>query len=284
MWDEVVLEERLAGALLEPLRRRPGRGRSRPPRSRTRTSAACPPRRAAASASGAAREAAAPARPRSRGSPSRAGCAGSGPGGSRRGCGSRGRRRRAAPAGSRRSRTSWPEPAIGARASSSGRRVNTRSMSSSTVAVSSDSASWLGSSGEKAGSPASEASTVCICAVTSPRLATRARKASGFVSELLERQLPAAHAVREELLHDAQRGAERAAVVLVPAVERGDVREPARGEEAQQLELRVEPGLQLAEDLHHQLVAEHERRVRLLHADRPHLHVVGELRACRPRA
>ncbi len=48
-----------------------------------------------------------------------------------------------------------------------------------TVAVSNESASWLGSSGENAGSPASEASTLCIWAVTRPRLPSLSRNGSG---------------------------------------------------------------------------------------------------------
>ena len=108
---EVALEERSRARSSQPsgAARAAQDAASRP--RRRRTSAACPPRRAAASASAAARAAAAPARPRSRGSPSRGRRAWSGRGGSRRGCGSRARPRRRARAACSRSRTSWPRPA-----------------------------------------------------------------------------------------------------------------------------------------------------------------------------
>ena len=70
---------------------------------------------------------------------------------------------------------------IGAKRSSSGSRTKIRSMSSSTVAVNNDSDSWLGSSGENAGSLASDPSTLCISAVAIPRLPRRWRKAAGSV-------------------------------------------------------------------------------------------------------
>ena len=73
-----------------------------------------------------------------------------------------------------------------------------------------------------------------------------------------------------------------APVDLVPARQRGDVREAARGQEAQQLELRVHARLDLAERLHDQLVAEHDRRVRLLDADRAHVDGAAEAGAAPP--
>ena len=88
-------------------------------------------------------------------------------------------------------------------------------------------------------------------------------------ADLLERELPAVLAVAHELLQDPERRAQRTAGVGVPAAERRDVRETVLGEEAQHLELGVDPGLEAAEDLEDQLVVEDERRVRLLATDRP---------------
>jgi hypothetical protein len=76
--------------------------------------------------------------------------------------------------------------------------------------------------------------------------------------DLFERQLPPARAVAEEALHDGERGRERVALVLRPAVERRDVLKRVRGQEAHHLELGVEPGLELAEQLRHDPLAEHE--------------------------
>ena len=84
--------------------------------------------------------------------------------------------------------------------------------------------------------------------------------------ELIECELPAADRVRQELLRHAERRLERLALVVVPAMERRDVREAAPGEEAQHLELGVDAGLELAEHLEHDRVVEHDRRVRLLDA------------------
>ena len=90
----------------------------------------------------------------------------------------------------------------------------------------------------------------------------------GLAGDLVERQLPAADAVRVETLHDPERGRQRAPVVGVRAVERRDVREPARRQEGEELELRIGARLEFAEHLHNELLAEHERRVGLLDADR----------------
>ena len=73
-----------------------------------------------------------------------------------------------------RSRTSRPRPASGPSAGSSGSRsTNMRSISSSTVAVSSERFSVLGSSGAKSGSAGSEPRHECSRPVTVPR--SRAR-------------------------------------------------------------------------------------------------------------
>ena len=87
-------------------------------------------------------------------------------------------------------------------------------------------------------------------------------------ADLLQRELPAAGGLREEALGDAQRGRERAALVLIPALQRGDMRESLTGEETQHLQLGVDPGLQPAKHLEHRLVAEHDRGVGLLDAHR----------------
>ena len=89
--------------------------------------------------------------------------------------------------------------------------------------------------------------------------------------ELVEHELPAVARAGQVLLEDPERRVDLAALDLVPAGERGDVRELARGQEAQQLELRVDARLDAPERLEDQLLAEHHRRVRLLDADRPDL-------------
>ena len=80
----------------------------------------------------------------------------------------------------------------------------------------------------------------------------------------------------QELLQDAERRVEQAPLDLVPAGQRGDVREAVGGQEAQQLELRVHARLDLAERLHDQLVAEDDRGVGLLDADRAHVDGAAE--------
>ena len=174
-----------------------------------------------------------------------------------------------------RSRTSSPRPAIGSSASVSGRSRKIDSISSSTVAVRIASDSSLGSSGANSGSEVSEASAVCRSPVTSPSRRSRSRKASGRRASSLERELPAVHGVRHVLLQDPERRVHEAAV-RVPARQRGDVRELAHGQEAQQLELRVDARLEAAVRLEDELVAEDDRAVGLLDADRAGL---GEARA-----
>jgi hypothetical protein len=91
----------------------------------------------------------------------------------------------------------------------------------------------------------------------------------GVRGEPLERELPAVPGVGQVLLQDAERRVEQPALVLVPARQRGDVREAALGQEAQQLELGVHARLHAPERLEDQLVAEDHRGVGLLDADRP---------------
>ena len=95
-------------------------------------------------------------------------------------------------------------------------------------------------------------------------------EALGRGRDLAEGQLPAPDCAGDVLLQQAERRGERPAGVAVPAAERRDVAEALRGEEAQHLELRVDPGLDAAEDLEDQRVVEHDRAVRLLGGDEPH--------------
>ena len=142
-------------------------------------------------------------------------------------------------------------------------------MSSSIVAVSSDSDSALGSSGLNAGSLASEASALCSSAVTVPEAA---RAPSGTppgrcaIWSSASSQPPTAS------------GKKRCATPSVAENERPSysyqpcsgamLAELLPGQELQQLELRVDPRLQPAKHLEHRLVAEHDRRVGLLDAHR----------------
>ena len=171
----------------------------------------------------------------------------------------------------RRSRTSWPRPAIGARASVSGSSMNTRSICSSIVAVRIDRFSMLGSSGANAGSEPSEPSARVQRAGDLAEPAQPLQQALGIGDELVERELPAVERSREELLEDAEVGVHQAALEVVPARQRGDVREAARTQEPQQLELRVLTRLEAAERLQDQLLAEHDAGVGLLDPDGPHL-------------
>ena len=85
--------------------------------------------------------------------------------------------------------------------------------------------------------------------------------------QLVERELPPVAGGAHVLLEDAERRVERPTDVRVPARELRDVLEVALREEAQQLELGVDAGLEPAEDLEDQLVVEDDRRVRLLGRD-----------------
>ena len=76
--------------------------------------------------------------------------------------------------------------------------------------------------------------------------------------DLAEGELPAADRAGDVLLQEAERRGERAARVAVPAAERRDVAEALGSEEAKHLELRVDPGLDPAEDLEDERVVEHD--------------------------
>ena len=120
-------------------------------------------------------------------------------------------------------------------------RGRSRSISSSTVAVSSPSDSVDGSSGAKLGSVESQPSSVCICPVTSPsrrRLVEErlvARERSRRARAPSRPRPPATKRCRMPSV--ASIGAPG---VRVPARELRDVLEAALGEEAQQLELGVD--------------------------------------------
>src|SRR4051794_38278895 len=94
-------------------------------------------------------------------------------------------------------------------------------------------------------------------------------EALGRGRDLPERELPAADRARNVLLQEPERRRERPARVAVPAAERRDVAEALLGEEAEHLELRVDPGLEPAEDLEDQRVVEDDGAVRLLGGDEP---------------
>jgi hypothetical protein len=88
-----------------------------------------------------------------------------------------------------------------------------------------------------------------------------------FAAHRRKRAIPAVFA-RNELLQDPERGIHLPPRVCVPAVELGDVLELVLGQEAEQLELGVDAGLEPAEHLQDQLLVEDDRRVRLLGSDR----------------
>ena len=136
-----------------------------------------------------------------------------------------------------------------------------RSISSSIVAVSSASDSSLGSSGANAGSAASEPSTECMRAGDLAERAQRGRGTPRVGAELVERELPAVAARRRgtpagSRASRRQRGprsrtSRPAARCSVEAV---------RGQEAQQLELRVHARLDAPERLEDQLARRRRSR------------------------
>ena len=89
-------------------------------------------------------------------------------------------------------------------------------------------------------------------------------EALGRRRDLAERELPAADGTGDVLLQQPERRRQRAAGVRVPAPKRRDVAEALLAEEAQHLELRVDPGLDAAEDLEDERFVEHDGAVRLL--------------------
>ncbi len=100
-----------------------------------------------------------------------------------------------------------------------------------------------------------------------PEFVQTREEALGRSHDLVERQFPAVTALGDEILGDSQGRRERAALVLIPALEAGDVLEVACGQEPQHFELGVDPRLKLPEQLQRDALVDDERRVRLL---RPH--------------
>ncbi len=88
-------------------------------------------------------------------------------------------------------------------------------------------------------------------------------------ADLVESELPAVAHAGLKALRDAERRGQRAPLELIPAPQRRDVRIVARGQEAQHLELGIDPRLDSPEHLQHRLLPEHDRGVRLLDAHRP---------------
>ena len=105
----------------------------------------------------------------------------------------------------------------------------------------------------------------------------------GVARELVEHELPAVARARQVLLQDPERRVDQPALEVVPAGQRRDVREAARGQEAQQLELGVLARLDAPERLQDQRVAEHDRGVRLLDPDRAHVDRAAQGRGGRGR-
>ena len=153
--------------------------------------------------------------------------------------------------------------------------MKARSISSSIVAVSRPSDSRLGSSGAKDGSDGSEARQVCMAPVTSPSRRRRPRKRSGASTSSSSASSQPSSPSGHERLEDAQRRLGGPAVVRVPAVQRRHVLELVPAEEAEHLQLGVDPGLEAAVDLEDQLLVEHDRGVRLLVLDHAHRRELG---------
>ncbi len=137
-------------------------------------------------------------------------------------------------------------------------------------------ASTLGSSGAKSGSDGSEASTECISPVTSPSRRSRVRNSSGAdcsSSSASSQPSSASGTYCCRIPSVASTGRPEYAYQPCRAAM---LAKPLSGEEAQELELRVDPGLEPAVRLQDQLVAEDDGRVRLLDARRPHLELAAE--------
>ena len=91
------------------------------------------------------------------------------------------------------------------------------------------------------------------------------------VAERLERELPAPAGGRNHRGDRRERGLEGRPSRLEHSLQPRGVREPLRGESAEDLELRVRPCLEPAVELEEMKVVEHDGAVRLLDADRCHL-------------
>ena len=91
------------------------------------------------------------------------------------------------------------------------------------------------------------------------------------VAERLERELPAPARGWNHRGDRRERGLEGRPSRLEHSLQPRGVREPLRGERAEDLELRVRPCLEPAVELEEMKVVEHDGAVRLLDADRCHL-------------
>ena len=129
----------------------------------------------------------------------------------------------------------------------------------------------LGCSGAKAGSERLRAERRVQLAGHDAERVQVGEERLGVGGERVEREVPAVGRAGQVLLQHAERRVHEPALVLVPAGDRRDVREVALGQEAQQLELRVDARLDAPERLQDQRLAEHDRGVGLLDADRAHL-------------
>ena len=275
------------GALRGALRRRPGRRCARRRAGRSRRSAASRRRRARASRAAAARRAAWRARPRSRRSSSPGWCAGSGRGAGRRGPAGRSGR------GSARTRSYVARRRVGVRrqlghdleggVEPGGHRVG-EPVAASAPRRSVGKCSASTSCTSRSASPSRAASPA-----KSPPASWACRSASAKrLRALDEREVPAVAGGAQELLEHRELHGGAAAVVgglvhpVEPAVERGDVVGAGPGEHVVHLDVGVDPGRDLAEDLHQRVLAEGDRRVRLLAGEERRVGVEVEVVAGEP--
>ena len=153
-----------------------------------------------------------------------------------------------------------------------GRRTS-RSISSSIVAVSSDRFSALGSSGAKSGSPRSEPEHGVQLAGDARRGRARAARTPSRSSR--HSSQPSRAPARYSCSVPSVASISRPSYSYQPA-SGAMCANPRVGEEAQQLELGVDARLEPAEHLQDQALAEDDRRVGLLDADRPHVDRAAE--------
>ena len=92
---------------------------------------------------------------------------------------------------------------------------------------------------------------------------------------LLERQLPTPDGIGQELLRHPQRRRQCLSVIVVPAAQGRDICELPGRQEAKHLQLWVDARLELSEHLERKPLVEHDRGVRLLHAHRPGVRILG---------
>ena len=171
------------------------------------------------------------------------------------------------------SRTSWPRPRIGAGRLGLGQvdgrcaRSARRRRRSGSTAPPCD-----GSSGANAGSELSEPSAVCSSPITSPSARRLVEQPVGVARRARPARAPSRRArrARNSCRIPSVASMRRPSTSYQPASD-AMLREAARGQEAQQLELGVHARLDAPERLQDQLVAEHDRGVGLLDADRAHV-------------